>query len=125
MIARLSIAVVSAALLKALQRVGGFREILTFNVFKDTTLLGTIISNLLVVIVFAELYWALDQDETEKHFGFGDPLDAYYYSTVTSSSVGYGDLLPKTRKAKVLTMVHILTMFFLVLPVISEALKLD
>jgi hypothetical protein len=75
----------------------------------------------LIVIIFAEMYLALDN--SGEHFGFKDPLDAYYFSTVTSSSVGYGDLLPSSRKAKMLTIVHILTMFFIVLPIILRALE--
>lgn len=125
MFGRFVIAVVSAVLIKILQHTGGFREIWSFRLLKDTTLVGSIISNILVVIAFAELYWILDQDDSEEHFGFSDLIDAYYFSAVTSSSVGYGDFLPKTRKAKILTMIHILIMFFVVLPVVFEALKPD
>lgn len=123
MYGRFSIAVIFAILVKMLQRNGGFGEIASFGITKDTALVGSIISNILVVIVFAELYWILDQDDSEEHFGFQSPVDAYYFSTVTSSSVGYGDILPKTNKAKILNMAHILTMFFVVLPVVFEALK--
>lgn len=123
MYGRLISASVFAVLLKALQSTGGFGEIFSFGIRKDTVLLGSIISNVLVVMAFAEMYWVLDQDDSEEHFGFEGLIDAYYFSAVTSSSVGYGDVLPKSKKAKVLTVVHILTMFFVVLPVVLEALK--
>ena len=123
MYARLMTAVVTAVLVRMLQKNDGFREIGSFGLLKDRVLVSSIISNILVVIVFAELYWFLDQDETEEHFGFDEPLDAYYFSTVTSSSVGYGDVLPLSKKAKILNMVHIMTMFFVVLPIVFEALK--
>lgn len=123
MYSRVIVSVVFAVLIKILQSTGGIKEITSFGLRKDTVLIGSIISNILVVIVFAELYYILDRDETEEHFGFESLTDAYYFSTVTSSSVGYGDILPKTKKAKILNMVHIMTMFFVALPVIFEALK--
>ena len=124
MYSRVIVAVVLAVLIKILKTTGGLKEITSFGIRKDTVLIGSIISNILVVIVFAELYYILDQDNTEEeHFGFENLTDAYYFSTVTSSSVGYGDILPKTKKAKILNMAHIMTMFFVALPVILEALK--
>ena len=123
MYGRLFAAAIFSILIKLLHHTGGFREIWTFRLFKDTALLGSIVSNIIVVIVFAEIYWILDQDDKEDHFGFKDPIDAYYFSAVTSSSVGYGDILPKTRKARLLNMVHIMTMFFVIIPIIFEALK--
>lgn len=123
MYGRIATASVLALLLRIFQKNGGIREIVSFSLFKDRVLVDSIISNILVVVLFAELYWLLDQIEDEDHFGFDDPLDAYYFSMVTSSSVGYGDILPLTKKAKILTMVHIMTMFFVVLPIVLEALK--
>lgn len=123
MYGRLTLAAVPVVLVKLLQTSGGFHEILTFRPSENAALVSGIIFNILVIIMFGELYWNLDQYDSEEHFGFADPVDAYYFSLVTSSSVGYGDILPKTRKAKVLNMVHILTMFFVILPVVFEALK--
>lgn len=123
MYSRLVIVAIVAILLKILKRNGGFKEIVSFGLSSDNVLVSSIVSNILVVILFAELYWILDQDDEEEHFGFDSYVDAYYFSVVTSSSVGYGDLLPLTKKAKVLNMVHILSMFFVVLPVVFEALK--
>ena len=37
-------------------------------------------------------------------FGFKDKIDPYYFSVTTMSAVGYGDLSPKTRGAKLLVM---------------------
>ena len=123
MYGRLVTASVIALLVRIFQKNGGLREIISFSLFKDRVLVDSIISNILVVMIFAELYWLLDHVDDEDHFGFDDPLDAYYFSMVTSSSVGYGDILPLTRKAKVLNMLHIISMFFVVLPIVFEALK--
>lgn len=102
---------------------GAATEIVSFRPWVDNALVGGILSNLIVLVVFAELYWQLDQDDDEQHFGFASVVDAYYFSTVTSSSVGFGDILPKSNRAKMLTIVHILAMFFVMLPVVLKALE--
>jgi len=114
-----------AALLKVFISNGGLEEIKTYSFFSNSTLIDGIIFNLITMAVFAELYWLLDKNskEGEEHFGFGGPVDAYYFSAITSSSVGYGDYSPKTNVSKILNMVHILTMFFVILPIVLEALK--
>ena len=123
MIRQLVVVSTLSILVRMLMKNGGVYEITSFRPFGDTTLIGGIISNILVVMVFAELYWGLDKSDDEEHFGFKSPLDAYYFSTVTSSSVGYGDFLPISNKAKILNMTHIIIMFFVLIPIILEALK--
>lgn len=123
---RVLVACAIAVALKSLAMTGAVTEIATYRPWVDTSLVGGILSNLLLLVVFAEMYWHLDQGEEEdgrKHFGFESAFDAYYFSTVTSSSVGYGDVLPKTREAKFLTMMHIMCMFFVMLPVVLKALE--
>jgi hypothetical protein len=44
------------------------------------------------------LYSMMDPEE----FGFKTAIDPYYFSFTTMSSVGYGDLSPKTDRAKML-----------------------
>ena len=112
-----------AAATKGLFKAGAVKEIVSFRPWIDTSLVGGIISNLLVVILFGEIYWQVDQDQDQTHFGFASALDAYYFSTITSSSVGYGDILPRTPKAKALTMVHVMATFFVMLPIIFKALE--
>lgn len=112
-----------AVAIKGLVMGGATEEIFLFRPRIATPLVGGILINLIVLITFAELYWQLDQDEDQEHFGLGSVYDAYYFSTVTSSSVGYGDFLPKSKAAKTLTSVHILAMFFVMLPVVIKALE--
>lgn len=116
-------ACIIAIAVKGLAMSGAGKEIVSFRPWVNIPLVGGILSNLIVLIAFAELYWQVDQDEDHVHFGFSSPIDAYYFSIVTSSSVGYGDYLPKTPKAKVLTSVHILAMFFVMLPIVLKALE--
>lgn len=53
-----------------------------------------------VALLYGFLYSMMDPDE----FGFRSAIDPYYFSFTTMSSVGYGDLSPKTDRAKMLVM---------------------
>ena len=55
---------------------------------------------LLVALVYGILYSMMRRED----FGFGGPLDPFYFSFTTMSSVGYGDFSPKTNRAKMLVM---------------------
>ena len=57
----------------------------------------------------------------EKNFSVTNPdkevqwIDCIYFGITTHSTVGFGDILPKTTGAKICTIAHILTVFFVVL----------
>lgn len=55
---------------------------------------------LLVVLVYGVLYSNMLPGE----FGFTSPLDPFYFSFTTMSTVGYGDFSPKTNRAKMVVM---------------------
>ena len=95
---RIFVACIIAIAVKGLAMSGAGKEIVSFRPWVNIPLVGGILSNLIVLIAFAELYWQVDQDEDHVHFGFSSAIDAYYFSIVTSSSVGYGDYLPKTPR---------------------------
>ncbi|CAN0405437.1 unnamed protein product, partial [Ectocarpus sp. 13 AM-2016] len=67
-----------ASALKGLVMSGGVKEIVSFRPWIDTSLVGGILSNLILLVVFAELYWQLDQGDDHTHFGFSSAIDAYY-----------------------------------------------
>ena len=63
---------------------------------------NTISIAIIITLVYGYLYSTMKED-----FGFSDdPLDPYYFSLMTMSTVGYGDFSPKTRRAKMLVMTH-------------------
>jgi len=65
-------------------------------------LYSTISMTLAITLVYGFIYSGMKED-----FGFtDDPLDPYYFSLTTMSTVGYGDFSPKTRRAKLLVMSH-------------------
>ena len=118
---RLALLPIIAMAVKVLKDNGGVQELTSFKV--NPTLINGIIVNILLTIIFAEIYWRLDYRNDHKHFGFEEPIDAYYYVLVTNSTIGYGEITPKTKLAKSLVMGQITIMFFTVVPIILEALK--
>jgi len=67
-----------------------------------TVLYSTVTITLTITLVYGYLYSQMKDD-----FGFtGDPLDPYYFSLMTMSTVGYGDFSPKTQRAKALVITH-------------------
>jgi len=119
-----SIPYVTFAILTAiLKKTGGFREISGFKGYKDVALIGTVITNIMVVLTFAEIYYIMDTTSNGKHFGFEGYTDALYYSTVCSSSVGFGDLLSKTKQAKMVTTLHLMIQFFVIVPILIESFQ--
>lgn len=61
-----------------------------------------------ITLVYGFLYSQMSQSE----FGFKDPIDPLYFSFTTMSTVGYGDISPKTRRAKMLVMTQQMFLMF-------------
>lgn len=57
---------------------------------------------ILLTFIFGFIYSKLDN----KHFGFKEKIDPYYFSLTTMTTVGYGDYLPKTTKSKLIVMIQ-------------------
>jgi len=56
---------------------------------------------LLISAIFGFIYSMIPSE-----FGFASAIDPYYFSMTTLSTVGYGDLSPKTDRAKALVMLQ-------------------
>ena len=63
--------------------------------------------HLMFILIFAFIYFSL---KGEEHFvGLGSDatfMDCIYFAMTTSSTVGYGDISPKSQTARFLVMVH-------------------
>ena len=64
-----------------------------------------------LTLVFTFVYYRLSQDKFKKHFnGIKRDKDQFinclYFSFTTFSTVGYGDINPKSRTAKLLVILH-------------------
>lgn len=71
-----------------------------------------LVVNIIVFIVFFFTYRFMGMKE---HFGT-EPTNAnaMYFTTVTHATVGYGDILPKTRTAKMVVTLHVLIVWTLI-----------
>ena len=87
------------------------------TLIKSKTVLLFFISQLLTILFFSFVYWLINHhSESEKHFiglDSDSPIfDYIYYSLGTSTTVGYGDIVPVSKSARALAMIQ-LSMIYL------------
>ena len=77
----------------------------------------------LVLIVFSLIYWLLGTSENFKFDTISNNnsnsltfLNSLYFSFITQSTIGYGDILPTSSLAKILVMCQItlLVLYFII-----------
>ena len=72
-------------------------------------------SHLFVVLCFALIYMIMSTshgtDEDKEHFS--NFFDSLYYTTITHFTVGFGDVAPKSKLLRALTMIQIVIAFSL------------
>lgn len=73
-------------------------------------------SHFFIIIIFSGLYHTyLNPEDFNGGEGLKSYSDYFYYTVVTHASVGYGDISPKTRRAKMLVSLHIIIAFILII----------
>ena len=72
------------------------------------------------ILTITLIYGVLYSQMTPGSFEFKSPLDPFYFSFTTMSSVGYGDITPKTDMAKLVVM----SQQFLIMTELAKAMKL-
>jgi len=88
---------------------GVFRQIAVSNVMSPNRIVGAICVYLLIGVIWSIAYALLDLAAPGSFEGFANELspgwdpDWVYYSFVTLTSLGYGDLLPLTNTARTLS----------------------
>ena len=79
----------------------------------NPTVNNLLLNNLFVLLVFYFVYYSMDAVDPNC---FGEPLGpgtAFYFTLTTHSTVGYGDIGPKTGKAKLAVTIHLLCILLL------------
>ena len=61
-------------------------------------------NSFLNILVVTLMYGLVYSQMSPESFDFKSPLDPFYFSFTTMSSVGYGDISPKTDMAKLMVM---------------------
>ena len=77
------------------------------NIVNTSQTLSLLKLHSLIFIVFTTLYAVMD---FQKHFG-SSSTNALYFSASVHTSVGFGDIVPKTNEAKLIVTVHMLVSF--------------
>ncbi|RQQ45898.1 potassium channel family protein [Burkholderia stagnalis] len=59
-------------------------------------------AGLMIVLVYAAVFFSISDQISFGEGGLNGPIDCLYFSMVTYSTLGYGDILPKTSLARLL-----------------------
>ena len=72
-----------------------------------------IYANFIILFIFSIIYWIYGTSENftfQPQFGANDQISyisALFYSFTTHSTVGYGDITPKSKLMQIITMFHL------------------
>ena len=67
--------------------------------------------HLLIIIIFSIIYYITNKFDSEDEPLFNGYFDCIYFTIVTHFTVGYGDISPKTKLHRTITMIQIITAF--------------
>ena len=76
-----------------------------------------LITQFLILITFYTIYLSTMIKNKELWKGIGEDkwyllaCDAFYFTISTHTSLGYGDIIPKSRIIRMLTSLHMITVF--------------
>ena len=94
---------------------GEFSKFLV-NVTKKHILRTFVLINLIFIAIFSVIYKLISKNgsfNTNNDKNELDWLDAIYFSLMTHSTVGYGDISPKNRTSKICVMIQVILVIIL------------
>jgi hypothetical protein len=79
---------------------------------KTGNMINYMVGHLLIVFLFATSYYIVSHyiDNNPKRDPLS-PLDCFYYSLATQTTVGYGDISAKTPAMKIATITQLMTIY--------------
>ena len=79
---------------------------------KTGNMINYMVGHLLIVFMFATSYYIVSHyiDNNPKRDPLS-PLDCFYYSLATQTTVGYGDISAKTPAMKIATITQLMTIY--------------
>ena len=74
------------------------------------------LSNAVIFAVFTMVYWLMDREQPGVHFG--PEFDPVYFSVITHTTIGFGDVYPVSKSARYVTAMHatltlVFTLYFI------------
>ena len=70
-----------------------------------------LLTQLIVIFLFSIIYYITNRFQDEEERLFESYFDCVYFTICTHFTVGYGDISPKTKLHRTLTMIQIITAF--------------
>ena len=84
-----------------------------------------------ITLAFAIDFWLLESAERGSLSGFDDSttparmfFDCFFYSVLNFSFFGFGDIMPQTIPAKIVTLLEVILAFFTVIFLLSDFISL-
>ena len=79
---------------------------------KTGNVISYMVRHLFIVFLFATSYYIVSNyiDNNQKRDPLS-PLDCFYYSLATQTTVGYGDISAKTPAMKIATIMQLMTIY--------------
>ena len=77
-----------------------------------------IVISIILIFLFTIIYWSLG---TNDNFSFNTSqtevsfLDALYFTLVTQTTIGYGDISPKSQLMRFITVCHIISLIITII----------
>ena len=85
--------------------------------YNNTEFHKIIITHGIIIIIFGLIYRKLSMENVDAFStDFDTPMtlfDSIYYSAITHTTVGFGDVYPMTKTSKIACMVHVLLVFLI------------
>jgi hypothetical protein len=94
----------------------------------DNHVKNLLINHIVIIILFTIIYIKIYEDDKKSFYNMIDLgedkiINFFYFSITTHTSVGYGDIIPLTRKAKIAVTLHQIAWYCITIGFIVNIIK--